>query len=183
MKRSASTICVGYAEAARICATSASGYNAIGATNCCSCSGVRLADCGWACSEGGACSGEADCSGGGACPGGGACSCDWSCKTSGAACNQLAPSDNARIIATAPIVIVSNTFNLTVTSNSGPNDFFENLCFNYFPFNSDAVRSTELRQSFLSSIYRASGATHPEQDPGTKRAVSGSKLCRRNTRY
>src|SRR5229473_6614062 len=34
-QRSASTICVGYVEAARTCATRASGYNAIGATSCC----------------------------------------------------------------------------------------------------------------------------------------------------
>src|SRR5260221_11468228 len=36
IQRSASTICVGYVEAARICATKASGYKAIGATSCCS---------------------------------------------------------------------------------------------------------------------------------------------------
>src|ERR1700676_79126 len=35
IQRSASTICVGYVAAARICATRASGYNAIGATSCC----------------------------------------------------------------------------------------------------------------------------------------------------
>src|SRR5260370_8985635 len=35
IQRSASTICVGYFEAARICDTNTSGYNAIGATICC----------------------------------------------------------------------------------------------------------------------------------------------------
>src|SRR6266481_5259502 len=35
IQRSASTISVGYVEAARICATRASGYKAIGATSCC----------------------------------------------------------------------------------------------------------------------------------------------------
>src|SRR5260370_28405765 len=35
IQRSASTISVGYVEAARICATRASGYRAIGATSCC----------------------------------------------------------------------------------------------------------------------------------------------------
>src|SRR5438105_5775974 len=39
-QRSASTISVGYVEAARICATSASGYSATGATNCSNCSGL-----------------------------------------------------------------------------------------------------------------------------------------------
>src|SRR5437879_2786110 len=43
IQRSASTISVGYVEAARICATNASGYRAIGATSCCNCSGVCCA--------------------------------------------------------------------------------------------------------------------------------------------
>jgi hypothetical protein len=38
--RSVSTTCSGNVDAARICATSESGYSAIGATNCCNCSGV-----------------------------------------------------------------------------------------------------------------------------------------------
>src|ERR1700732_4827791 len=42
IQRSASTICVGYVAAARICATRASGYNAIGATSCCNSSGDDL---------------------------------------------------------------------------------------------------------------------------------------------
>ncbi len=40
---SASTTCSGNVDAARICATSESGYSAIGATNCCNCSGVCCA--------------------------------------------------------------------------------------------------------------------------------------------
>src|SRR5229473_7226350 len=43
IQRSASTISVGYVEAARICATRASGYKAIGATSCCNSLGDGLA--------------------------------------------------------------------------------------------------------------------------------------------
>ena len=42
-QRSASTICSGNVDAARICATSESGYSAIGATNCRNCSGCCCA--------------------------------------------------------------------------------------------------------------------------------------------
>src|ERR1039457_1841947 len=45
---SAWTTCSGNVDAARICATSESGYSAIGATNCCNCSGA-------CCVYGGAC--------------------------------------------------------------------------------------------------------------------------------
>src|SRR6266481_5295921 len=50
IQRSASTISFGYVEAARTCATRASGYRAIGATSCCNSCGVcpvaGLCDCG-----------------------------------------------------------------------------------------------------------------------------------------
>src|SRR5271165_3896459 len=49
--RSASTTCSGKVDAARIWATRESGYSAIGATNCCNCSGVCCACAG----AGGAC--------------------------------------------------------------------------------------------------------------------------------
>jgi len=42
IQRSASTISVGYVDAARTCATKASGYRAIGATSCSSCWGGLL---------------------------------------------------------------------------------------------------------------------------------------------
>src|SRR6266403_5927031 len=49
IQRSASTISVGYVEAARICATRASGYKAIGATSCCNscgdCCAGGVGDC------------------------------------------------------------------------------------------------------------------------------------------
>src|ERR1700680_99550 len=45
IQRSASTISVGYVEAARTCATRASGYKAIGATSCCN-------SCGDCCTDG-----------------------------------------------------------------------------------------------------------------------------------
>src|ERR1700731_1702898 len=49
IQRSASTISVGYVEAARTCATRASGYKAIGATSCCNscgdCCAAGVAGC------------------------------------------------------------------------------------------------------------------------------------------
>src|SRR6266436_8914297 len=62
IQRSASTISVGYVEAARICATRASGYKAIGATSCCNSLGDGL-------------TGEAD-----------DCSSDWPARPKDSAC-------------------------------------------------------------------------------------------------
>src|ERR1019366_10519806 len=45
----ASTTCSGNVDAARICATSESGYSAIGATSCCNWSGVCCVCAGGAC--------------------------------------------------------------------------------------------------------------------------------------
>src|ERR1700722_20901849 len=49
IQRSASTISAGYVAAARICATSASGYKAIGATSCCNSCAVCCTGCVGAC--------------------------------------------------------------------------------------------------------------------------------------
>src|SRR5467141_2478510 len=72
IQRSASTICVGYVEAARICATKASGYKAIGATSCCNCWG--------------------DCFTGGA----DACSLDWPVGPRDSACAVNRASEQQR---------------------------------------------------------------------------------------
>src|SRR6516165_6907946 len=53
-QRSASTTCSGNVDAERICATSESGYSAMGATICCNCSGVFVAYSGPCGSGGGA---------------------------------------------------------------------------------------------------------------------------------